>query len=157
MERVTKILAGVGRFLIAWIVAAVLTTVIAVFFQTQNLISRLNGLGADIGVGERLSTSLYDIAHLGSLYGLFIAAATLIAFLVGMVVYRLAGFGRMIVFAVAGAVAMFVMLAAMKQAFFGVQLIAGARDFSGLMFQMAAGLMGGIAYAWLSARLAKRR
>lgn len=141
----------VGRFLGSWVVAAVVTTALAVFFQTQNLISRLNGLGADIGLAERLSTSAYDIFRLGSLYILFIAAGTLIAFLVGALVYRLAGFGRPIVYAVAGAVAMIVMLTFMKHAFFGVQLIGGARDTVGLIMQMVAGGLGGWLFATLSA------
>lgn len=90
--------------------------------------------------------SLYDLMHLGSLYIVFIAIGTLVAYLAGLLVYRLAGFGRPIVFAVAGAVAMLVMLLLMKNVFFGVQPIAGARDIAGLGFQMLAGGLGGLLF-----------
>ncbi|WP_298915115.1 hypothetical protein [uncultured Algimonas sp.] len=143
-------------FLGGWIAAAVATTALGVLFQTQNVIARLNGIGADIGWSERLSMSAYDLLRLGSLYILFVGIATLVAYLAGLLVYRLASFGRWVVFAVAGAVALFVMLMLMKQAFFGVHLIAGARDVAGIGFQMLAGALGGLVFAGLT-RPARRR
>jgi len=139
------------RFLIGWIVGAVTTTVLGVILQTQNVIARLGNIGAEIGTGERLSMTAYDVLHLGSLYFVFVAIATLIAYLAGLLVYRLAGFGRLLVFAVAGSVAILVMLLLMKQAFFGVHLIAGARDALGISLQMLAGAVGGLIFAWLTA------
>ncbi|MGB3455476.1 MAG: hypothetical protein WBG08_05145 [Litorimonas sp.] len=143
-------LMAVLKFLGVWGVAALLTTGLAVIFQSQNLMSRLNGLGAEIGLGDRLSMTLYDLMHFGSVYLPFIAVATLVAFLAALLVYRLAGFGRPVVFAVAGGVAMVVMLALMKQAFFGVQLVGGARDGTGFAFQILAGVIGGLVFAGLS-------
>ena len=105
------------KFLLGWVLGALSTTALGVLLQTQNVIARLGSIGAEIGVGERLSMSLYDLIHLGSLYVIFVAAGTFVAYLAGLLVYRLAGFGRPIVFAVAGAVAMLVMLLLMKQAF----------------------------------------
>lgn len=134
------------RFAGGWIAAAVLTTVIAVFLQTQNVVARLNAVDAGIGFSERLGMTGYDIQHLGSLYGIFVLGGLLVAFLAGLVVYRLAGFGRPVVFAVAGAVAMLVMLLLMKQAFFGIHIIAGARDMLGIGLQMLAGGLGGLLF-----------
>ena len=144
------------RFLIGWIVGAVTTTAVGVALQTQNVIARLTDIGANIGVGQRLSMTLYDLAYLGSLYLVFVALGTLVAYLAGLMVYRVAGFGRPIVFAVAGAVAILAMLMFMKQAFFGIHLIAGARDGVGIGMQMAAGAIGGLVFAALTARLAAR-
>lgn len=137
-----------------WIFGAVTTTAVGVALQTQNVIARLNDIDANIGVGQRLSMTLYDLAYLGSLYFVFVAIGTLVAYLAGLLVYRIAGFGRPIVFAAAGAVAILAMLMFMKQAFFGIHLIAGARDGVGIAMQMGAGAIGGLVFAALTARLA---
>ena len=144
------------RFLIGWIFGAVTTAAVGVALQTQNVIARLNDIGANISLGQRLSMTVYDLAYLGSLYIVFVALGTLVAYLVGLLVYRVAGFGRPIVFAVAGAIAILAMLMFMKQAFFGIHLIAGARDGLGIGMQMAAGAIGGLVFAALTARLAAR-
>lgn len=141
---------AVVRFILAWAVAALIATGLGVIFQSQNVISRLVGIGAEINLSDRISMTLYDLQHLGSLYLVFVAAGAFVAYLVGLGVYRLAGFGRPIVFAVAGGVAMAVMLILMKEAFFGVQLIAGARDGAGFAFQILAGIVGGLVFAGLS-------
>ena len=138
------------KFLMGWIVGALGTTGLAVLFQTQNVIARLQNVGADIGFGDRISMSIYDLMHLGSLYVIFVGIGTLVAYLAGLLVYRLGGFGRPIVFAVAGAVAMLVMLLMMKEAFFGVHLIAGARDAFGIGLQMIAGGLGGLIFERLT-------
>lgn len=137
------------RVAIGWIFAVVTTMIFAVICQTQNLIARLGGIGGDVGMGERLSMTVFDITHLGTLYIVFIGIALLVAFLAGAGVFRLARFGRPVVYIVAGAVAMAVMLVLMKNAFFGVQLIAGARDTVGFISQIIAGGFGG----WVFARL----
>lgn len=143
------------KFLLGWVFGAVTTTAVGVLLQTQNVIARLNEIGANIAIGPRLSMTLYDLIHLGSLYIVFVAIATLVAYLLGLVVYHIAGFGRPVVFAVAGALAIFVMLMLMKEAFFGVHLIAGARDGLGIAMQMMAGALGGLIFAALTLRRSK--
>jgi len=140
------------RFMFFWLSAALVTTALGVLLQTQNVIARLNDIGADVGIGQRLSMTAYDLVYLGSLYIIFVSLGTLVAYLLGLLVYRFAGFGRPVVFAVAGAVAMLVMLLSMKQAFFGIHMIAGARDALGIGLQMVAGAVGGMVFAWLTAQ-----
>lgn len=138
------------RFLknvLAWIFAVVTTVILGVVFQTQNVIARLGDIGADVSLGERLVMTGYDISHLGTLYGVFISLAFLIAFLVGGLVYRFAKFGRSVVYAMAGAVAILVMLFAMKANFFDIHIIAGARDMPGIALQMLAGAIGGFVFS----------
>ena len=94
--------------------------------------------------------TFYDLQHLGSLYGIFIAIALAVAFLIGGVVFRFAKIGRPVVYIFAGSVAMLVMLFAMKEAFFDVHLIAGARSGKGIGLQMLAGGVGGWVFAWVS-------
>lgn len=138
------------KYVVSWLAAVITTGVLGVVLQTQNVISRLDGIGADINLGERLSMTAYDVIHLGGLYGIFIALALIIAFLAGGGVYRIAKFGRPVVYIVAGAIAMVVMLFAMQKVFFGVPLIAGARSGFGIAMQMLAGGMGGYMFARVS-------
>ena len=149
-NRLLRIIRRIPRLFLAWILATLTTIAIGVFFQTQNVISKLGDIGADVSLGERLSMTGYDIQHLGSLYGIFILAAFLIAFLMGGLVFHFAKFGRPIVYAVAGAVAILVMLFAMKANFFDIHIIAGARDMVGIGLQMLAGAIGGFVFARFS-------
>lgn len=135
------------KIMAAWVLAVLATVLVGVVFQTQNVIARLNDIGANVSLTDRLSMTSYDIIHLGSLYGAFIAIAFLIAFLAGGIVFHLAKFGRPFVYVVAGAVAMLIMLLAMKQVFFDTHLIAGARDALGISLQMLAGAIGGFVFA----------
>jgi len=136
--------------LIAWPVATLVCASLAAFVSSQRVLNALPDPQGQIGLAERFSMGLYDIQHFGTVYGLFILCAFLIAFLAGGIVYRFAKFGRPIVYMVAGAIAMFVMLTAMKQVFFGVDLIAGARDGVGLGLQMLSGAVGGYVFARLT-------
>ena len=97
---------------IAWPAATLVCTALAAFMSSQRVLNQLPDPLGKIGLSERVSTAVYDIQHFGSLYGLFILMAFLIAFLAGGLIYRFAKFGRPIVYMVAGAVAMMVMLMA---------------------------------------------
>ncbi len=134
----------------AWILAVLTTVILGVSLQTQNVIARLSNIGADVGIAERLSMTLYDLRYLGTLYALFVGVALLIAFSVGAFVFRLAKFGRPIIYITAGAVAVLIMLFSMKQAFFDIHMIAGARDGSGIGLQMLAGAIGGYVFSRVS-------
>jgi len=136
--------------LIAWFVATLVCTGLAAFFSSQRVLSALPDPQGQVGLPERLSTAVYDIQHFGTLYGIFILVAFLIAFLVGGGVYHFAKIGRPIVYMVAGAIAMLVMLLLMKQAFFGVDIVAGARDGLGRALQMVSGAAGGYVFARLT-------
>jgi len=143
MDRIIKCALG-------WAAAVITTVMVGVILQTQNVLAKLGGIGADIGLAERLSMTFYDLRYLGSLYLIFVAIAFLVAFLVGGLVFRLAKFGRPIIYAVAGAVAILVMLFSMKQAFFDIHMIAGARDTFGIGLQMLAGAIGGLVFSKVS-------
>lgn len=141
----------------SWLTAILIVVILAVTLQTQNVIARLGKLGANIGFGDRLSMTAYDISHLGSLYGIFIAIALAIAFLASGLLYRFTKFGRPVIYALAGAVAILIMLLAMKQTFFDVHIIAGARDGFGIALQMLAGAIGGWVFAHLTQNLSGKK
>ena len=134
----------------SWLVAVFTTAVLGVFLQTQNVISRLNDIGGDIGFGDRLFITAYDIFYLGKPYFLFVGIALTFAFGAAGLVYRIAKFARPFIYIIAGAVALFVMLWAMKEVFFKIPAIAGARDGFGIAMQMTAGALGGYIYAKLN-------
>ncbi|WP_415811619.1 hypothetical protein [Litorimonas haliclonae] len=99
---------------------------------------------------------LYDLFYFAKiLYLGFVGLGLLIAFGVGSILLlilelRSRASYRFIVFSVAGAVSMGVMLWAMKNVFFGMQLVAGARDGTGIFLQILAGILGGLVFALLT-------
>lgn len=141
---------GIIKRIGGWLSASLLTAIVGVGLQTQNVLAKLSEIGADVSFGERLSMTGYDIFHLGSIYVLFVGMAFAVAFLAGGLVFRIAKFGRPIIFMVAGAVALLVMLMLMKEVFFNTHVIAGARDSFGLGLQMLAGALGGFVFARVS-------
>lgn len=151
MGRSTR-LQSLRAFAPAWLVGSAVATVLAILMQTQNVIGRLNTIGADIGVGARLSMSGYDLFRLGSVYIFIVAIGLLIAFFVGASLYRALGFGRWAIFSVAGAVALLTIQYAFKEAYFGIFMIAGARDGFGIGLQMIAGAVGGLVFAAMTSR-----
>jgi hypothetical protein len=143
---------GFVKVLGGFIAAAAVLTVLATLLQSAFVLAALSGVGAQINAGDAASMLLADLAGLGPLYGAFIAIALVVAFLAASVVHRFTPLPRALVFSGAGLVAMAVMLLAMEQVFFGVQLIAGARTLSGFAAQLLAGLVAGYAFAALTPR-----
>jgi len=131
-------------------VSVISTVIVASTISSNRVINSLGAIGAETSFGERLSMSVYDVTHFGTLYGIFIFLALAIAFAAGWAVFKLAKTGRTLVYVVAGATAIFVMLWAMEQVFFGVPIVAGARDGFGLILQMLAGGVGGFIFAKLT-------
>lgn len=141
---------GIIKRIGGWFAAVVTTVVLGVTLQTQNVLARLENIGADVGFADRVSMTVYDVFRLGSLYMIFVGMALAVAFLMGGLVHRFAKFGRPIIYIVAGSTAIVVMLFAMKIRFFDVHLIAGARDALGISLQMLAGAIGGLVFARIS-------
>jgi hypothetical protein len=99
-------------------------------------------------LSDRLSWMAHDVVGLQPLYGALTAVALLIAFLASGLVARFTGL-RTIVFAVAGAVAIFVMFTIMKSQL-GTVGVFGARGTMGLGAQVIAGLIAGLVFAMAS-------
>lgn len=137
--------------IIAFIVSALVATVLANIFSTQFVIAGLNANGGDIGMNGRLSMTAHDLLNFGPLYAVFITLGLAIAFLAGSIVYRFAKTGRTLVYVVAGIVCFIVMLWAMKNVFFGVPVVAGARSMLGVIFQTLAGAAAGYIFARMTA------
>lgn len=144
------------RRLVAFVVAAVAMIVLGSLAHTlfvQEAWSAAAGQGEGVApvaipLADRVSWILHDLAGLEPLYGGLTGVALLVAFLVAGLVARFTGL-RPVVFAVAGAVAIFVMFTAMKMSL-GTVGVFGARGMMGLGAQMAAGLIAGLVFAVLS-------
>ena len=136
--------------IIVWIVSSLMAIIIGVTAQTQFILNRYSQLGIDISFQDRLSTTVYDIQHLGSVYGLFLSIALAIAFLASGTLFHFTKKYRSIIYAVAGGVAILVLLFSMKAAFFNIHMINGARDFFGITFQFLAGILAGYIFSKLT-------
>jgi hypothetical protein len=99
-------------------------------------------------MAERINWIGHDLIGLQPLYGVLCAAALFVAFLAASLLSRFTGL-RLIVFPVAGAVAIFVMFAMLKMNL-GTVGIFGARGELGLGAQMLAGLLAGVLFASLT-------
>lgn len=148
-----KLFASFPRLLLA----AAVTAVLGAVFSRQKIIAASSAVSPEYAdamtFGIRVSDTFYDVMNFGPLYFVFILLALLIALgLAGRIARRVPKLALPIYMG-AGAVAMAVMLWAMQQVFFGVPIVAGARDSFGLILQMLAGAVGGfIAYRGWSKR-----
>jgi hypothetical protein len=147
MTKIKWVISRAGKL----IVSVFVSTILASVFSSLKVMSTLGDIGAALPLSEQVNMSFYDLLHFGPPLGLFIFIAFLIAFLAGALVFHMTGFSRAVIYSAAGAAAMAVMLWAMEQVFFGVPIVAGARDISGFLLQMLAGGIGGFIFARLTA------
>lgn len=103
---------------------------------------------AALPIGDRVSWIAHDLIGLQPLYGVLTAGALFVAFIAAGLLARFTGL-RTIVFAVAGAAAIFVLFTALKMNL-GTVGVFGARGMMGLGAQMAAGLLAGVLFAMLT-------
>lgn len=145
------------RTIFAYVIAAAIAFAAASFAHTQMILNDLAAMGAPVTAGLRLSQTVSDMLGLiasgaqPAVFPAIIAAGLLVAFIVAGFVARLAPNVRWLVFMVAGAVAMFVIFAALK-ATLGTVGLFGARGALGLALQMAAGALGGVVFSILKPR-----
>ncbi len=134
------------RILAAFVIAVLVTSVLAIMSSTMFVLGGLMELGVDIPMSEILGMLLYDLQGMSPLYGPLVGVGLLIAFLAAWGVSALLPNGlRGWVYMVAGAVAMVVMIMALE-AQFGIAIVAGARSIAGLAVQALCGAVGGGLY-----------
>ncbi|PHQ59265.1 MAG: hypothetical protein COC03_06295 [Robiginitomaculum sp.] len=141
-----------GKIVLVFILSVIIATLVASLFSTQFVIAALENSGAQVGWGDRLDMTLYDLGHLGLVYGIFISFGLLISFLAAALVHHFAKTKRPLIYVVAGMTCFVVMLYLMQAVFFGVPIIAGARSTLGLAFQASAGGIAGYVFAKLTRR-----
>ncbi|WP_100643833.1 hypothetical protein [Alteromonas facilis] len=139
------------RWIKAWLIASVVTYLLASIAHSQFVLLELLKIDIDVSASQWVSMTASDLAGLGLTYGPVIMLSLLIAFLsltaVSKYILRTPNW----VFVVGGALAIAIMLLAM-QPILNVTLIAGARSTLGFLSQCCAGLVGGWTFARLSSR-----
>ena len=148
-------MSGFFKRIGGWLAAVLTTVILGVSLQTQNVLARLEEIGADVALADRLSMTFNDLIYLGSRYVIFVGIALALAFLAAGLVFRFAKLGRSITFTLAGAIALLAMLFGMKEAFFDIHMIAGARNGFEISLQMLAGAIGGFVFSKITRAKAK--
>jgi hypothetical protein len=103
---------------------------------------------AAIPFADRIAWAAHDLVGMFLPYCAVTSAALFVAFVIAGVLARFTGF-RVIVFGVAGALALFVLFTVMKSVL-GTVGIFGARGPAGLAAQMAVGAVAGVLFARLT-------
>ena len=143
------------RRLIAFVVALIVMVVLgsiahSLFVQAAwaEAAGMAEGAPATLAMSERIEWITHDLVGLQPLFGALSAIALTIAFLAAGLMARFTGL-RTIVFAVAGAVAIFALFTILKLVL-GTVGVFGARGMFGLGAQMTAGLIAGLVFATMT-------
>jgi hypothetical protein len=147
------------RRIVAFVVAAGVMVVLgsaAHSFLVQEAWSaaagRADGSGrAAIPFADRIFWAAHDLGGMILPYAATTSIALFVAFLTAGLVARFSGY-RLVVFGLAGAAAIFVLFTTLRMVL-GTVGIFGARGATGLAAQMAAGVISGVLFARLTARI----
>ncbi|MBI1212072.1 MAG: hypothetical protein GC190_11460 [Alphaproteobacteria bacterium] len=112
---------------------------------TMAAVQASGAVPAPPSMADHIDWITHDIVGMGPTYGALVGIALIIAFIVAGYFARLTGL-RVIVFAVAGAVAMYVLFTIMKLTL-GTVGVFGARGAEGLAAQAAVGALAGFLFA----------
>lgn len=148
--------AGISRKLVrafvAYLLAAIATTVLACLAQTTSVFLHLAALHVPASFSLWVPAALHDLAGLtipsGGVpsYGLTISGALLIALPIGWFLASRLHLPVAVGTALAGGVAIMVLLKAISLSFYGLALIAAARTPGGLAGQALCGVAGGLLF-----------
>lgn len=135
------------RIAVSWLIAVIVTTGLISFIHSLRIQYGLAELGIALPLGLRLQTIGRDFIGLAPTLGGVVAIALAIGFAVAALLKSRLPLLAFIAYPLAGAVAVFVALAAMHYAY-DITPIAGARGSFGLPLFALAGAVGGWIFAW---------
>ncbi len=142
----------IARTAIAYLLALAVTYVFSVLFNTQQIIAKMEAVGAVYSASQKIDTFLANLTGL-ALLGAMIAIALLVGFGVAYLVKRVLKPLAPVAYPVAGAAAMLVLLILIEQQLGGgAGVIGGARTATGQALQALAGFLGGTAFAFARPR-----
>ncbi len=137
---------------IAYLLAVIVTYVLSVAFYTQQVIAKMQAVGAVYSGQQQINTFADNLTGLWQLAAM-IAIALLIAFIVAFFVKRILKPLAPAAYPVAGGAAILLMLYLIEQQLGGgAGVIGGARDATGLALQSLAGFLGGAVFAFMRPR-----
>ena len=143
------------RRLLIWLLAVVVTYVLASLTATQAVIAELAGMGVVVPPADRAVMSLQDILGMANMFLPMVAFALLVAFMTAALLSRWLSRWRLPLYLLAGAVAVVCIHLGLHLAF-GITPVAIARSGFGLLLQALAGAAGGFTYLALIRRQARR-
>lgn len=135
--------------LLCWTIAALLTTITGSVLQTQFNLAAIAAVGAPVTPGLRLQTTLQDLAGFAPMFGLVTAAGFALAFPVAAYLARRWPRYRAHLYTLAGASALGAAILIMNN-LMNITIIGATRSVPGLLAIVAAGGLGGWAYAALA-------
>lgn len=142
------------QVLIGFIAAVVFATLWGAIVQTQYNLAALNSIGAGIGAGTNLRTTLADIFSLftPTYAGLIVAPSLLVAFIVAWLVVRQTGHSPWPWYALAGGLAILIAIPLVNYLAPLALLIGAARHASSVVVMALGGIVAGLIFAALCYR-----
>jgi hypothetical protein len=137
-----------GRRIIAFLVAALLTTALVSLGHSLFVQAALSALGTELPLHVRLGAIFRDFIGLLPTLGPILLGALLVAFLIAGFLKRRAGWLSPFAYPLAGWAAVALALLAMRLAF-GFSPLAGARTGAGFLVMSLGGLVGGAVFGWM--------
>jgi hypothetical protein len=137
------------RVLKAFFPAVIVAYVLAAILVTQFNLGSLQSMGVPVSMADRLGATFHDLVGLASSYLLLILVAFILGFPVAAGLARLLPRQRMMLYVLAGGVAILALHLVMK-AVLGLSGIAATRSLGGLLSQGLAGAVGGYLFHRLS-------
>ena len=137
----------VRRILAFLLAAAAITAFVAVVGSQINL----DALGVAVTPADRAAAAALDLVGAAPLLTLFIAPAFLVTALIAGFALRRPLFGRLVLFALAGAGSVLLVLHVLGVVF-PMPALAAARTVEGAQLMTAAGALGGLVYGFLGPR-----
>lgn len=132
------------RIVLAYIAATAVAYALASAFFTQRVLA--GGMGAYYTPAQQAQTYYENFLGLAPAYGVVVAVALLLGFVVAAGVKRIVKPLAPIAYPVAGAAAIFAALWLIEY-FKGAGALSGAKDALGVGLQCLAGLVGGVVFA----------
>lgn len=138
------------RRLAAFVLAVVVASIWGSLFQTQHNLAQLGDLGAEIGVGLRLQTTLLDLVGFAPVYAAIVAATFLVAFLVAGLLSRLTPQVRHTLHALGAGIGLALAIRLVDALAPMPTLIAATRGMGGLLAMALGAVLAGWLYAWIT-------
>jgi hypothetical protein len=132
------------RRILAFLLAAVAVTGFVAVAGSQ---INLDALGVSVTPADRAAAAARDLVGAAPLLALFLAPAFLLTALIAGFALRQPFFGRLLLFALAGAGAVLLVLGGLSVAF-PMPVLAAARTVEGAQLLTAAGALGGLVYGF---------
>ena len=145
---------GMMRIVLAYAAAVATTFVFATVFYTQQVLAKQSSIGAVYTPAQQFETFFQNLIGLAPAFGVVLAVALLVGFLVAAVVKRILTPLAPLAYPIAGAAAVATAIWAIENLVIGggVGAIGGARGPLGLALQSLAGALGGFVFTLLAVR-----